>query len=82
MGPLGLFWGLFFLCLYLEWSSKALLEASGRDFESILAPFWLDFERFGRDLGSILRGLGEVWVGFGLLFSGSQLEFKFTGSST
>ena len=32
--------------------------------------FSLDFERFGRDLGSILKGLGEVWEGFGLLFSG------------
>ena len=28
LGPLGLFWGFFFSCLYLEWSSKVLLAAS------------------------------------------------------
>ena len=51
LGPLGLFWGLFFSCLYLEWSSKALLEASGSHFDSILrglggvwGGFWVRFE--------------------------------------
>ena len=51
LGPLGLFWGLFFSCLYLEWSSKALLEASGSHFGSILrglggvwGGFWVRFE--------------------------------------
>ena len=57
-------------------------KRSGRLLDAILGRFSLDFERFGSDLGSILRGLGEVWEGFGLLFSGSQLEFKFTRSST
>ena len=48
LGPLGLFWKLFFSCLYLEWSLKVLLEASGLDFRSIL-----------KDLGRILGGFGK-----------------------
>ena len=36
LGPLGSFLELFFACLYLEWSSKVVLEASGLDFGSIL----------------------------------------------
>ena len=36
LGLLGLFWKLFFSFLYLEWSSKVLLEASGLDFGSVL----------------------------------------------
>ena len=65
--PLGASWvvsGALFSCLYLEWSSKALLEASGRDFDAIFARFWevwegswLHFEGFG-------RGLGRVWASF------------------
>ena len=52
--PLGLFWGVFFSCLHLEWSSKVLLEASGLDFGSILMG-----------LGRILGGL---WNYFGICF--------------
>ena len=35
-GFFGSFWKLFFSCLYVEWSSKVLLELSGLDFGSIL----------------------------------------------
>ena len=50
LGPLGLFWAPFFSCLYLEWSLKVLLEASGLDFRSIL-----------KGLGRILGGVWEVF---------------------
>ena len=50
LGPLGLFWALFFSCLYLKWSLKVLLEASGLDFRSIL-----------KGLGRILGGVWEVF---------------------
>ena len=50
LGPLGLFWALFFSCLYLEWSLKVLLEASGLDFKLIL-----------KGLGRILGGGWEVF---------------------
>ena len=56
LGPLGLFWGFFFSCLYLEWSSKVLLEASVLHFVSIL-----------KGLGWILGGFGVV---FGMDFRG------------
>ena len=53
LGPLGSFWGLFFSHLYLEWSSKVLLEAPRLDFGSILGC-----------LGRILGGFGECfWRG-------------------
>ena len=51
MEPLGPFFGVIFACLYLGWFSNCLLEASGLDFDSILA-----------DLEGILGGFGE---GFG-----------------
>ena len=51
LGDLGSFFWLIFSCLYLEWSSKALLEASGSNFSSILrglgrvwGGFWDRFE--------------------------------------
>ena len=50
-GSLRAFLGVIFSCLYLGWSSKGLLEASGLDFGSILG-----------DLEGILGGFGE---GFG-----------------
>ena len=56
LDPLGLFLGLLFSCLYLEWSSKVLLEASGLDLGSIL-----------KGLGGILGGFG---MGFGESFGG------------
>ena len=53
LGPLGSSLELFFSCLYLQWSSKVVLEASGLDFGSILGCF-----------GRILGGFGECfWRG-------------------
>ena len=51
-GPLRTFFGVIFSCLYLGWSSKGLLEASGLDFGSILGG-----------LEGILGGLGRVLAG-------------------
>ena len=56
LDPLGASWavvGLFFSCLYLEWSSKVLLEPSGLDFGSILMDF-------GKILGWSREGLGGI----------------------
>ena len=53
---MGSFWELFFSCLYVEWSSKVLLEASGLHFVSIL-----------RGLGGIL---GRFWIVLGMDFRG------------
>ena len=65
LGPLGLFLGIFFSWLYLEWSSKALLEASGLDFDSIF-----------RGLGGILWGF---WVGFEKDFKRLWVILDFSG---
>ena len=54
LGPLGPYLGLFFSCLYLEWSSKVLLEASGFDFGWILGGL-------GRILGGFGEGFGRAW---------------------
>ena len=51
LGASGTASGHFSACLYLEWFSKVLLEASGLDFGSIL-----------KGLGRILGGFG---IGFG-----------------
>ena len=59
LGPLGPFWCLFFSCLYLEWSSKVLLEASGLDFVSILKGLGWILGGFGVVLGMDFRGF---WV--------------------
>ena len=56
LGPLGLFWALFFSCLYLEWSFKVLLEASGLDFRSISIGL-------GRILGGVWEVFGKVLRG-------------------
>ena len=56
--PLGVFWGLFFSCLYLEWSSKVLLKASGLDFGSILVGLGRILGGFGEDLGGICEHSG------------------------
>ncbi len=50
--PRGSFFGIIFSCLYLGWSSKVVLEASGLDFGSILGCF-----------GRILGGFAEVLGG-------------------
>ena len=62
LGDSGPFFWHFFSCLYLEWSSKVLLEASGLDLGSIsrglgriLGGFWMDFER---KFGGIWQILG------------------------
>ena len=69
MGLVGLFWEVFFSCLYLEWSSKVLLEASGLDFASILrglgrilGVFWLGFGRKFREFWLVLGYCGLHWV--------------------
>ena len=69
LGPLGLFWALFFSCLYLEWSSKVLLEPSGLDFGSILmdfgriwAGFWKDFGKAWEEFARILGDSGPLWT--------------------
>ena len=53
LGLLGLFFGFIFSCLYLDWSSKVPLEASGLDLGSIL-----------RGLGDFGMGFGESFGGF------------------
>ena len=57
------FLGVIFSCLYLGWSSKGLLEASGLDFDRILGG-----------LEGILGGFGE---GFGRDFAGFCLLLRF-----
>ena len=57
LGPLGLFWALFFSCLYLEWSLKVLLEASGLDFRSILKGLGRIFGGVWEVFGKVLRGI-------------------------
>ena len=67
LGPLGLFRGLFFSCLYLEWSSKVLLEASGLDFGSILIGFGRILGGFGEGFGKGFgKNLRAFWVILGL----------------
>ena len=65
-GPLRQFVGVIFACLYLEWSSKGLLEASGLDFGwismglgGILGGFW---EGFLRILGDSVLFWATLWV--------------------
>ena len=62
--PRGSFFGVVFSCLYLGWSSKALLEGSGLDFASIL-----------RGLGGISGG---IWAGFGSDFKGFGVILDFS----
>ena len=51
LGPLGSSLALFFSCLYLQWSSKVVLEASGLDFGSILKGLGRILGRFGEGFG-------------------------------
>ena len=69
LGPLGSSLELFFSCLYLEWSSKVLLEPSGLDFGSILMDFgrilgrfWEDFGKVWEEFASILGDSGPLWT--------------------
>ena len=69
LGLFGLFWRFFFSCLYLEWSSKVLLEPSGLDFGSILMDlgkilgrFWKDFGKVWEECASILGDSGPLWT--------------------
>ena len=57
LGPLGLFWALFFSCLYLEWSLKVLLEASGLDFSWISKGLGRKLEGVWEVFGKVLRGI-------------------------
>ena len=66
MGLLGSFWKLFFSCLYVEWSSKVLLELSGLDFGSILMDFGRILGGFWKVLGGFGRNLRAFWVILGL----------------
>ena len=64
MGPLGSYLEVFFSCLYLQWSSKVVLEASGLDFGSILNAFCEVWGGSGRP-GTIKNdGLCRVMAGF------------------
>ena len=66
LGPLGSFWALLFSRLYLEWSSKVLLEAPRLDFGSI-------FKGLGRILGGVGEGFGKAWEGFSSILNDSGL---------
>ena len=68
LGPLGSSLELFFSCLYLQWSSKVVLEASGLDFGSIVEGLGRILGRFGEVLGGILTHFREFW-----LFLGSSM---------
>ena len=65
-GFLGCFGSSFFSCLYLEWFSKVLLEASGLDFGPILMDFGGILGRFWKVLGRFGRNLRAFWVILGL----------------
>ena len=67
LGPLGSFWGLLFSRLYLEWSSKVLLEAPRLDFGSI-------FKGLGRILEGFWEGFGKAWEGFSSILGDSGLS--------
>ena len=64
--PRGSIFGIVFSCLYLGWTSKALLEGSGLDFASILGG-----------LGGILGG---IWPGFDSDFKGFWVILDFSCS--
>ena len=74
LGPLGSFWGLLFSRLYLEWSSKVLLEAPRLDFGSI-------FKGLGRILGGFGEGFGKAWEGFSSILGDSGLFWAILGYS-
>ena len=61
-GFLGCFGSSFFSCLYLEWSSKMLLEPSGLDFGSILMDFGKILGGFWEGLGGICEHSGSFWA--------------------
>ena len=67
LGPLGSSLELFFSCLYLQWSSKVVLEASGLDFGSILGCFGRILEGFGECSWRDVRGFWLI-MGYSGLF--------------
>ena len=75
------FWGLFFGCLYLDWSSKVLLEASGLGLGSILQGGGTDFGRvldgFWEGIWSIPGDSGLFWM---ILGYGDVLRRSWTDS--
>ena len=58
------FFGVIFSCLYLGWSSKGLLEASGLDFNWILGGLEGILGGFGEGFGRDLEALGASWAVF------------------
>ena len=83
MGSLGPFWGSFFACLFLEWSSKVLLEASGVDLGSILRGLARILEgfrkKFGRVLGAFWDNSGWFWAVLGYSWLSGRLWTIFGG---
>ena len=71
LGDSGQFFWHFVSCLYLEWSSKVLLEASGLDFGSISKGLGRILGGFCMDFG---RKFGGIWLILG--YSGHFEPFK------
>ena len=72
LAPLGPLLSVIFWCLYLEWSSKVLLEASGLDIGWILGGL-------GRILGGFGEGFGRAWEGFSSILGDSGLSWTILG---
>ena len=66
-GPLESFSNVVFSCLYLGWSSKVVLEASGFDFVSILRGLERILGGFGEGFGRDVRGFWLILGYSGLL---------------
>ena len=71
LGSLGPFFALTFACLFLEWSSKVLWEASGLNFEAILDVFGRLLDEFWEEIWKIVADPWVFWLAsacFGLLW--------------
>ena len=66
-GPLESFFDVVFSCLYLGWSSKVVLEASGFDLVSILTGLERILGGFGEGFGRDVRGFWLILGYSGLL---------------